>query len=39
MVGSDPSLQHQIIQMYHSSPVGGHSEVQATIKRISTILF
>lgn len=36
-VGNNTSLQLQIIQALHSSPIGGHSGIPATIKRIQSL--
>jgi len=36
-VGNNPALQQKLIQALHSSPVGGHSGVPATIKRIQSL--
>ena len=36
-VGNNPALQQKLIQALHSSLVGGHSGVPATIKRIQSL--
>ncbi|KAL5729236.1 hypothetical protein ACHQM5_002212 [Ranunculus cassubicifolius] len=38
-VGSSGSLRHTIWEELHSSPIGGHSGVNATIKRITTYFY
>lgn len=36
-VGNNPSLQQQLIQALHSSPLGGHSGIPATVKQIQAL--
>jgi transposase InsO family protein len=36
-VGNNPVMQQQLIQSLHSSPLGGHSGVPATIKRVQSL--
>jgi hypothetical protein len=36
-VGSNSGLQTKIISAFHSSPIGGHSGIQATYQRIKKI--
>lgn len=36
-VGNNSSLQKQIIQVLHSSPLGGHSGISATLKRVQAL--
>lgn len=35
-IGTDATLQHQLIKMY-SSPMGGHSSIPATVKRVQSL--
>ena len=39
VVGKDLALQNKLIQFFYEGGTGGHSGMQATIKRISTVLF
>ena len=39
VVGKDLALQNKLIRFFHEEGTGGHSGMQATIKRISTVLF
>ncbi|KAL5731844.1 hypothetical protein ACHQM5_004534 [Ranunculus cassubicifolius] len=39
VIGSSGQLRHQIWQELHASPTGGHSGIQATVKRISHYFF
>ena len=39
VVGKDLLLQTKLIQLFHEGGIGGHSGMQATVKRIATILF
>ena len=39
MVGIDPQLRVQLIKYFHCSAEGGHSGMDATIKRIAAVLF
>lgn len=39
MVGKDATLRKQIFDIFHDTPLGGHSGVHATRQRISTILY
>lgn len=38
-MGSNPLLQQQLIGLYHSTPVRGHSDAQATIKHMPALLY
>ena len=39
VVGNDKELQIRIIRMFHEGSLGGHSGMQATMKRLSSIFF
>lgn len=36
-IGNNTSLQHQLVQQLHTSPLGGHSRISATIKRVQQL--
>lgn len=39
VMGNDAQLQAKIIKLFHERGLGGHSGVQATIKRLNTLYF
>ena len=39
VVGKNLPLQAQLVQLYHSTGLGGHSSIHATYQRISAILY
>ena len=39
MVGSDPQLKTELLTYFHNSADGGHSRVEATMKRISVMVY
>ncbi|GJZ81438.1 transposon ty3-I gag-pol polyprotein [Tanacetum coccineum] len=39
VVGNNEALRQQLLQYFHSDPSGGHSGVQATIKRITGLCY
>lgn len=39
MVGNDVDLCQSILQWLHSSPVGGHSGINANMLRVKSILY
>ena len=39
VVGKDDRLQTQILLLYHTSGLGGHSGVHATYQRVADILY
>ena len=39
IVGRNAELKSQIVALFHSSRLGGHSEVHATYQRVSAILY
>ena len=39
VVGSDSALRTELLQHFHTSAVGGHSGVEATMKRISSVVY
>ncbi|KAJ7960249.1 Ty3/gypsy retrotransposon protein [Quillaja saponaria] len=39
VVGNDPTLKQEIIECYHGSPIGGHSGVVPTCKRIAVSMY
>ena len=39
VVGNNAALQQQILELFHSSGLGGHSGVHATYQRIASILY
>ena len=39
VVGNDPSLQTNIIQLFHNSPLGGHSGITVTKKKIASLFY
>ena len=39
VVGHDPTLHNQILLLYHSFGIGGHSGVHATYQKIAVILY
>lgn len=36
-IGNNAILQHQLIRTLHSSPMGGHSGIHATVKRVQSL--
>ena len=39
VVGKDVNLQLQLLELFHSSGLGGHSGIHATYQRLSAILY
>lgn len=39
VVGADENLRNKIVALMHDSPLGGHSGVQATLKRLKSMFF
>ena len=39
VVGNHPSLQQQIIQLFHDTPLGGHSGIKVTKRKLSTLFY
>lgn len=39
VVGQDAALRVQLIQHFHADPVGGHSGVLVTLKKLETVLY
>ena len=39
MVGADAELRLELLKYFHSSPQGGHSGVEATMKRIAAVVY
>jgi len=38
-VGNHPPLQRQIIQPFHDTPLGGHSGIKVTKRKLSTLFY
>jgi len=39
VVGADPSLKAKLLQWMHTSPVGGHTGRDATLKRLKQLFY
>ena len=39
VVGNDPTLQGQLISLYHDSAIGGHSGITVTAKRVGSLFY
>ena len=39
VVGADPAVKQQLLQLFHDSSIGGHSGIQVTKKRIGSVLY
>ncbi|GKE07481.1 ty3-gypsy retrotransposon protein [Tanacetum coccineum] len=39
VVGNDEQLRKTLVTYFHSDPIGGHSGVQVTVKKMGTILY
>ncbi|GJX34061.1 retrotransposable element Tf2 [Tanacetum coccineum] len=39
VVGSNEQLRQALVTYFHSDPVGGHSGVQVTVKKLGTVLY
>ena len=39
VVGADPSVRQQLLQLFHDSSIGGHSSIQVTKKRLASVLY
>ena len=39
MVGNDPTLKQQLLQVFHDSAVGGHSGREVTKKKLGSVLY
>jgi len=39
MVGNDPTLKQQLLQLFHDSAVGGHSGMEVTKKKLVSVLY
>lgn len=39
VVGNDPQLRKQIMGLWHATPQGGHSGMDATIKRLQSLFY
>jgi len=39
VVGADEQLKHDLLHFFHSSTSGGHSGMDATLKRISSVVY
>ena len=37
VVGQDPNLREELLSLFHNSPIGGHSSVDATMKRLGSV--
>ena len=39
VVGQDAKLREELLSLFHSSPVGGHSGAEATMKRLRSVCY
>lgn len=39
VVGKDKELRQHLLSLFHKSPMGGHSGILATTKRISQLFY
>ena len=39
VVGQDPKLREELLSLFHSSPIGGHSGAEVTMKRLGSVCY
>ena len=39
VVGADPSVKQQLLQLFHDSSIGSHSGIQVTKKRLASVIY